>query len=318
MLRTPVCDVLGIEVPVVQAGMSTFTSAQLVAAVSNAGGLGILGALLRPADQLREEIHRIRALSDRPFGVNHVIAHLDPAALDVTFEERVPVLSTAWGDPGPLVARAHAAGMRVVHQVPTAAEAGAAARAGVDVIVGQGTDGGGHVGFVGTMPLLPAVVDAANGVPVLAAGGIVDGRGLAAALALGADGVLMGTRFLATPEAPIHPRYRDAIVRSDERTTVRTESFDRAIGMVWPGAELRAIRNRFLAEWADRPVAAGEHAAELGPAIMQALATGDMDVFPAMAGQGCGLIADVRPAAEVVRGTVREAEAVLRRLARFA
>jgi nitronate monooxygenase/enoyl-[acyl-carrier protein] reductase II len=315
MLRTRVCDVLGIDVPVVQAGMATFTSAELVAAVSNAGGLGILGALLRPADQLQAEIRRIRTLTDNPFGVNHVIAHLDPAALEVTFAERVPVLSTSWGDPTELVARAHAAGVRVIHQVPTAALAAAAARAGADVIVGQGTDGGGHVGLVGTMPLLPAVVDAAGGVPVLAAGGIVDGRGLAAALALGADGVLMGTRFLATPEAPIHRRHRDAIVAADESATVRTESFDRAIGMVWPGAEVRAIRNRFLAEWGDRPAAAGEHADELGPAIMQALLAGDMDVFPPLAGQGCGLIHDVRPAAEIVRATVSEAEAVLRRLA---
>ena len=315
MLRTRVCDVLGIDVPVAQAGMATFTSAELVAAVSNAGGLGILGALLRPVDQLRAEIRRIRALTDRAFGVNHVIAHLDPVALDATFEERVPVLSTSWGDPTALVARAHAAGVRVVHQVPTAAQAAAAARAGVDVIVGQGTDGGGHVGFVGTMPLLPAVVDAADGVPVLAAGGIVDGRGLAAALALGADGVLMGTRFLATSEAPIHPSYRAAIVGADESTTVRTAAFDRAIGMVWPGAEVRAIRNRFLADWAERPDAAGERAGELGPALMQALAAGDMNVFPAMAGQGCGLVRDVRPAAEVVRSVVAEAETVLRRLA---
>ncbi len=315
-MKTRVCDVLGIDVPVAQAGMATFTSAALVAAVSNAGGLGILGALLRPPDELRAEIHRIRALTDRPFGVNHVIAHLEPTALAVTFEERVPVLSTSWGDPTELTARAHAAGMRVVHQVPTAAQAAAAARAGVDVIVGQGTDGGGHVGLVGTMPLLPAVVDAARGVPVLAAGGIVDGRGLAAALALGADGVLMGTRFLATPEAPIHANYRDAIVGADESTTVRTEAFDRALRMVWPGAEVRAIRNAFLAEWADRPDAAGEHAAELGPALMQALFAGDMRVFPAMAGQGCGLIGDVRPAGDVVRGVVAEAEAVLRRLAR--
>ena len=141
-LRTRVCDALGIDVPILQAGMSTFTSAELVAAVSNAGGLGILGALLRPVDELRAEIHRIRARTTRPFGVNHVIAHLDPTALDVTFEERVPVLSLAWGDPAPLTARAHAAGVRVVHQVATVADAAQAAAAGVDVIVGQGTDGG--------------------------------------------------------------------------------------------------------------------------------------------------------------------------------
>jgi NAD(P)H-dependent flavin oxidoreductase YrpB (nitropropane dioxygenase family)/catechol 2,3-dioxygenase-like lactoylglutathione lyase family enzyme len=318
MLRTPVCDLLGIEAPIVQAGMATFTSAELVAAVSNAGGLGILGALLRPVDELRDQIRRIRTLTSRPFGVNHVIAHLDPTALDVTFEERVPVLSLAWGDPAPLVVRAHAAGMRVIHQVPTGAEAARAAAAGVDVIVGQGTDGGGHVGFVGTLPLLPAVVDAAQGVPVLAAGGIADGRGLAAALALGADGVLMGTRFLATLEAPIPDAWKRMIVGSDESTTVRTAAFDRAVAMVWPGAEVRAIRNAFLTEWGERSDDAGAHAAELGPRLFAAGQTGDFEVFPPMAGQSCGLIREVLPAGEVVRRTVAEAEAALRRLERIA
>lgn len=316
-MRTRACDVLGIDVPVLQAGMSTFTSAELVAAVSNAGGLGILGALLRPVDELRAEIRRTRTLTDRPFGVNHVLVHLDPTALDVTFEERVPVVSTSWGDPTDVVVRAHAAGMRVVHQVPTAAEAARAAAAGVDVIVGQGTDGGGHVGFVGTMPLVPAVVDAAAGVPVLAAGGIVDGRGLAAALALGAEGVLMGTRFLATPEAPIPERWRQLIVSSDESTTVRTAAFDRAFATPWPGAEVRAIRNLFLTDWAERPDEAAANAAELGPRLFQALATGDLDVFPPMAGQGCGLITDVLPAAEVVQRTIAEAEIALRRASRL-
>jgi enoyl-[acyl-carrier protein] reductase II len=317
-LRTRVCDVLGIDVPVLQAGMSTFTSAELVAAVSNAGGLGILGALLRPVDELRAEIRRIRTLTSRPFGVNHVIAHLDPTAFDVTLEERVPVLSLAWGDPAPLAARAHAAGMRVVHQVATAADATQAAAAGVDVIVGQGTDGGGHVGFVGTIALLPAVVDVARGIPVVAAGGIADGRGLAAALALGAEGVLMGTRFLATPEAPIPDAWRRAIVGADGSATVRTAAFDRAVAMPWPGAEVRAIRNAFLGEWAARADDAGEHASELGPRLLQALASGDVDVFPPMAGQSCGIVGEILPAAEVVRRTIAEATAVLRRLATLA
>ena len=313
-LRTRVCDVLGIDVPILQAGMSTFTSAELVAAVSNAGGLGILGALLRPVDELRAEIRRIRTLTTRPFGVNHVIAHLDPAALDVTIEERVPVLSLAWGDPTPITARAHSAGLRVAHQVATAAAAAHAAASGVDVVIGQGTDGGGHVGFVGTMALLPAVVDAARGVPVVAAGGIADGRGLAAALALGGEGVLMGTRFLATPEAPIPDTWRRAIVTADGAATVRTASFDRAVAMPWPGAEVRAIRNAFLGEWADRPDDAERHAADLGPKLMSALMAGNIDVFPPMAGQSCGLIAEILPAAEVVRRVVDEAKATLRRL----
>jgi NAD(P)H-dependent flavin oxidoreductase YrpB (nitropropane dioxygenase family) len=207
--------------------------------------------------------------------------------------------------------------MRVVHQVPTAAEAAHAAAVGVDVIVGQGTDGGGHVGFVGTLPLLPAVVDAARGVPVLAAGGIVDGRGLAAALALGADGVLMGTRFLAAAETPIPARWKELIVASDETATLRSASFDRAVAMPWPGAEVRAIRNRFLDEWGERPDDAGRRAAELGPLVMQALAAADLEIFPPMAGQGCGLIASIEPAGDLVSRTVREAEAILRRLSRL-
>jgi len=314
LLRTRVCDVLGIEAPILQAGMSTFTSAELVAAVSNAGGLGILGALLRPVDELRAEIRRIRTLTTRPFGVNHVIAHLDPAALDVTLEERVPVLSLAWGDPAPLAARAHAAGVRVVHQVATVADAAQAAAAAVDVIVGQGTDGGGHVGFVGTIALLPAVVDAARGIPVVAAGGIADGRGLAAALALGAEGVLMGTRFLATPEAPIPDAWRRAIVAADGGATVRTAAFDRAVAMPWPGAEVRAIRNAFLGEWAERPDDAERNAAYLGPQLMRALTAGDFALFPPMAGQSCGIITAVLPAGEVVNRVVAEARATLGRL----
>jgi NAD(P)H-dependent flavin oxidoreductase YrpB (nitropropane dioxygenase family) len=314
MLRTPVCDLLGIEVPIVQAGMGPLTSAELVAAVSNAGGLGILGALLRPADALRSEIRRIRELTDRPFGVNHVILFLDPAALEVTLEEQVPVLSLFWGDAAPYVPRAHAAGAKVIHQVTTAAEAASAAAAGVDVVVAQGSEAGGHVGSVGLMPLLPRVVDAVSPIPVLAAGGIADGRGLAAALALGAEGVLMGTRFLATPEAPCPAAWKQAILAASEADTVCSPVFDHAIGMPWPGAELRAIRNRFLEEWMGRDEEAAREAARLAPMLMQALQAGDMETFPPMAGQTCGLIQALTPAAQVVRDVASEAEATLRRL----
>lgn len=203
LVRTPVCELLGIETPVLQAGMSTFTSAELVAAVSEAGGLGILGALGRSADDLRVEIDRVRALTSRPFGVNHVISQLDPDAFDVTMEARPAVLSLAWGDVSEPVKRAHAAGMKVVHQVTTVDEARAAASAGADVIVAQGTEGGGHVGGRSTLPFVPIVVDAVGSTPVLAAGGIADGRGLAAALMLGAAG---GTE---RHEVPRHARGPD-------------------------------------------------------------------------------------------------------------
>jgi NAD(P)H-dependent flavin oxidoreductase YrpB (nitropropane dioxygenase family) len=313
MLRTRVCDVLGIEHPVLQAGMGLVTSPELVAAVSNAGGLGILGALHMPAGQLAQAIGRIRELTSRPFGVNHVLAHLDPAALEATIGARVPVLSLAWGDAREVTGRAHAAGLVVIHQVNTAAEAARAAAAGVDVVVAQGTDGGGHVGSVGTVALVPAAVDAAKGVPVVAAGGIADGRGLAAMLALGAEGVLMGTRFLATDEAPCPPAWKAAIVRGTEADTMRTTAFDAAVAMPWPGAALRAVRNAFLERWDGRDADAARAAAELTRELMAALERGDCDTFPAMAGQSVGLVHDVKPAAEVVREVVVQAQEALGR-----
>lgn len=317
MLRTTACDVLGIEAPIVQAGMAVVTSAELVAAVSNAGGLGILGALLRPPDALRQEIRRIRELTDRPFGVNHVIEHVDAAGLEITFEERVPVLSLAWGDPGPYLQRARDLGMKVIHQVNTARQGARAAAAGVDLIVAQGADGGGHVGAVGTMALVASVVDATHPVAVLAAGGIADGRGLAVALALGAQGVLMGTRFLATQEAPCPPAWKQQILAATEADTVSSTAFDRAMSTDWPGAVLRAVRNRFLDEWVGREEEVAREAARLGPMLMRAFEAGDMEIFPPMAGQSCGLIRDLPPAAQVVREVAAQAEETLRRLSRL-
>jgi len=183
-LRTPVCLLLGINVPVVQGGMATYTSAELVAAVSNAGGLGIIGALRRSVDELRDEIQQVRRLTSRPFGVNHVVCLADSDAIELTLAERVPVLSLSWGRATDLTRRAHEAGIKVLHQVNTPEEAGQVAADGADVIVAQGTEGGGHVGVMSTLPLVPQVVDAVDGVPVLAAGGIADGRGLAAAIML--------------------------------------------------------------------------------------------------------------------------------------
>ena len=228
------------------------------------------------------------------------------------------MLSLAWGDPAPFVARAHAAGMRVVHQVPTAAEARARCggrrrrRSSVRAPTAAVTSASSV-----RCRSCRRVVDAAGGVPVLAAGGISDGRGLAAALALGADGVLMGTRFLATPEAAIPGRLAEdhrRVRRDHDGTHGRHRP---RLALVWPGAEVRAIRNAFLAEWADRPDAAGTHAAELGPQVFGALMAGDFSIFPPMAGQGCGLIHDIVRRGEVVRRTVEEARAVLQRLARL-
>src|SRR5579864_8533259 len=187
-MHTPVCDLLGIDVPIVQAGMARCTTPELVAAVSNAGGLGIIAGRGMTADQLRHEIRRVRELTSRPFGVNHIVCLVDRAALDVTLAQRVPVLSLSWGLAADVTYQAHEAGLKVVHMVSTPEEAGQVSSDGADVIVAQGTEGGGHVGQMATLALVPQVVDVVGTVPVLAAGGIADGRGLAAMLMLGAQG----------------------------------------------------------------------------------------------------------------------------------
>ena len=303
-LHTPVCNLLGIETPIVQAGMSKgYTSAELVAAVSEAGGLGILGALFRGAEELRSEIIRTRELTSRPFGVNHVISQLDREAFEVTLEEQPALLSLAWGDGTELTEHAHQHGIRVIHQVTTVEEAEAVVAGGADVIVAQGTEGGGHVGGISTLPLVPAVVDAVAPTPVLAAGGIADGRGLAAALMLGAQGALIGTRFLATPEAPVSGRLRDALLASPGSDTVASKFLDDVLGLDWPGAQLRTLRHALLDEWADRPGQWNDSADQLRPSLQNALSTGEF----VLAGEAAGLIHDILPAGSLVRRIAQEA-----------
>jgi NAD(P)H-dependent flavin oxidoreductase YrpB (nitropropane dioxygenase family) len=306
-LRTHVCDVLAIEIPILQAGMSSYTTPELVAAVSNAGGLGIIGALSRTPDELREEIEKVRELTSRPFGVNHVVSQIDPAAVDVTLELRVPVLSLSWGRAREITRRAREAGIKVVHQVNTPEEAGQVAADGADVIVAQGTEGGGHVGGMSTLPLVPQVVDVVNAVPVLAAGGIADGRGLAAVLLLGAQGALIGTRFLATPEASGHGHSKDVILNALGSQTVASKFFDDVRGVRWPGALVRSIRNPLLDRWGLRQQDWALAADQIRPSLEAALAAGDF----VLAGESAGLIHDIVPAGELVQRIAREAEALL-------
>src|SRR5579864_8634206 len=227
MLKTRICELFGIEHPVVLGGMASGTNAEMVAAVSNAGGLGIygLGSGRRqpPPAAVAEEI---RALTNQPFGLNMLLFMADNDSIAATLATRVRVFSTSWPAPdqqlGPLFAAAHDVGARVLHQVSTVQEAQRAAEAGADAIVAQGTEGGGHVGLMGTLPLVRMVVRAVAPLPVIAAGGIADGAGLAAALMLGADGVLLGTRFLASVESPLPAGYRQAICDSDGHDTFLT------------------------------------------------------------------------------------------------
>ena len=319
MLRTRVCELLNIEHPVVLGGMASATAAALVAAVSNAGGLGIQGcARMSPAD-IAAAARAIRDKTVRPFGLNLLLFCADEEDLAAALAAKPPVFSTAWAWPEQnlreVFARAHAAGSKVLHMVSAVAEAQRAAEAGADAIVAQGTEGGGHVGLMGTVALVPQVVRAVSPLPVLAAGGIATGAGLAAALALGAEGVLLGTRFLATPEAPVAEGYKRAILESDGHDTVLTEIPDVARGSVWPGAYSRVVRNRLIETWSGREGELRARRSEVGAAMKRAFEAGDRDAAPLFIGQDAGLIDAIEPAGDVVHRIVREAEAILRRLA---
>ncbi|MDX6744196.1 nitronate monooxygenase [Actinocorallia sp. A-T 12471] len=323
-LGTALCARLGMRVPVVQAPIGSACTAELVAAVAAAGGLGMLSVTWMRTAEIRESLRRIRALTSGPFGVNAVLAFAVEEKIELCLAAGVRVVSTFWGDPAPYVERIHGAGAVHLHTVSSAAEAVAAVEAGVDVVVAQGVEAGGHVrGGVPTMVLVPAVVDAVGDVPVIAAGGIADGRGLAAALVLGAQGVWMGTRFLAAREAATHEVYRDRVIGAAETSAVRTLAFDGG----WPDAPHRALENSTLRAWEaagrpgspDRP---GEgDVVATGPDGTAYLRYGDMMPLPGMAGDleamalyaGCsaGLVHEVEPAAEIVARVVDEARGLL-------
>ena len=330
MLQTRFCERFGVAAPIVVAPMGPdLTGPELVAAVSNAGGFGILQAQLCPPPSLREQITYLRTLTDQPFGVNFVLHFPHHAGIQVCIDERVAALSFFWGDPSEFVAPAHDAGIAVLHQVGSVEAAVRAQRAGVDVIIAQGIEAGGHVaGEVSTMVLLPRIVDAVTPALVLAAGGIADARGLAAALCLGADGVVMGTRFLATPEANAHPMYKAGLVAASEEDTVRTILF----GYGWPHAPHRTLRTPFVREWvarenetqdsrSDEPIIGRtfvsgaeipiQRFASMPPNIH---ATGDIESMSLLAGQSVGLIDEIRPAAEILRETINGAERLIREL----
>lgn len=324
VLRTPVCDLLNIEYPVFQAGMGWVARADLAAAVSSAGGLGCIGAgSSMEAAELREEIRSVRAQTDRPFGVDILFATIAPklneavrytdkvaAMVDVVFEERVPVLISGLGSPKGVVAQAKERGIVVMSVVGAVRHAQKAVADGVDVVIASGSDGGGHVGAVGTAALIPAVVDAVS-VPVLAGGGLADGRGLVAAMALGAQGVWMGTRFIASREARAHDNYKQKIAGTDSSGTIVTRAHS--------GKTCRLIRNGFTDSWTGREAEIepyplqGMHVGH--PASQRGRIEGDVENGVLPAGQGSGLIQDVPSAGSIVRAVVDEANSVLSNLA---
>lgn len=331
VLRTPLCDRLGIDVPIVQAPVGSAVTPQLVAAVAEAGGLGVLASTWRGPEQTRRDIHLVRQLTARPFAVNLVldprVCDTVPETLAVCLAEGVPIISTFWGDPAPVNERIRQAGAVHLHTVGSVPEAVAAVDGGVDVVVARGWEAGGHVrGSTTTMVLVPAVVDAVAPVPVMAAGGIGDGRGVAAALALGAQGVWLGTRFLATEEAFTHDVYRRHLLEATAEEAVHTYCFDGG----WPRAAHRALRNATLRRW----VEAGSPAAPGRPGEGDVVAvdaagrahhryedlmplpgmTGDLAEMALYAGQSVHFVHDVRPAARVLRDIAAQAAAVMAQL----
>jgi len=315
-LRTKVTELLGIDHPVVLGGMgSGATGHALVAAVSAAGGLGTLSAsFVDPAAQ-RAEVEAIRAQTDRPFGLNHLLCFVNEERFAASLQLQPRVMATAWPwstqDIASYFSRAHDAGALVMHMVSGVPEAERAADAGADVIVAQGTEGGGHVGWMGSMALVPMVVRAVAPIPVLAAGGVADGAGLAAALALGAEGVLLGTRFLASLESPVPDGFKRTILESDGHDTLLTEIPDIAAGRVWPGAMSRVRRNRFVERWAGREWELRQFRDQVGPSVNEARLRDDTQEYTLGTGQTAGLISDLKPAAEIVREIVEQAEAII-------
>ena len=323
MLRTALCELLGIDHPVIQAGMGPFGSdATLAAAVSNAGAIGTLGGAGRSDEDLRKQLSELRDLTARPFIVNFTQPFLQehPEAFDVALEASPPVMSLALGDPGELPKRAHDAGALFVQQVHTVEQARLVAERAVDVIIAQGTEAGGFTGTVAMPVLVPQVVDAVSPIPVVAAGGIADGRGLAAALVLGAQGVNMGTRFLASEEASIAESWKRAILDAQSQDAVKADVWDDIFPKPGGGAfdvVPRSLRTPFIEEWSGRRDEAAKRVEILQGEIWSGVNEGEMDRFVPFTGQVAGLIREILPAGEIVRGLISQAEETLQHAGRL-
>lgn len=320
MLRTRFTEMFGLDHPVMSAPMALHSGGTLAGAVSRAGGLGSFGGV-HPAkgpDWLKAEIDLIRNATDRPFGVGFITAFLGftEPLFEAAVAERPAVIAFSFGEPAPWIDRAKAGGASVMCQVQTPAEGDEAVAAGADVLVAQGNEAGGHTGTMGLLPLLTRLVATHPDTPVLAAGGIADGRSLAAVLAAGADGAWVGTAFLATPEAvEVHDIHKRLIVESDGADTVFTRAYDIVSGLPWPpeiGERVR--RNAFTDEWSEREAELRDRREDFAadPGANPFEAEPDPDTDSVLFGQSAGAISSVRPAADVLRAVCDEAEQVLR------
>ena len=318
-IRTPICDLLGIEYPILLAGMGGVSFAELAAAVSNGGGFGTLGMAGRSTAEIKDEIRKTRDLTDKPFGVDLLAAvpeSLERTA-DIIIEGGAKAFISGLGVPPPhLVKKFHDAGLKVMNVSGTVRHAKSAEAGKLDAVVAQGTEAGGHTGRIAGLALIPQVVDAVK-IPVIAAGSIVDGRGLAAALALGAQGVLMATRFIAATEAHAGGMYKQVIVDAGDEDTIVTRSYS--------GKTMRVFKNEWVADWEKRPQ-------DIQPFPAQAMISTQAGVMGGIGGQiegldikrsafamgqGAGAIHDVKPAREIIAEMIAQAEEVIARMSRY-
>jgi nitronate monooxygenase len=313
-IRTALTEAFGLQYPIVSAPMGSVSGGRLAAAVSNNGGLGLVGGGYGDPEWLRTELSLVRHEARRAWGVGLITWHATSEMVELALSYEPHAFMLSFGDPGPYVPAIKEAGCKLICQVQDVEGALEAKAAGADLIVAQGTEAGGHgAERASTLPLVPAVIDAVSTTSVLAAGGIADGRGLAAALMLGAQGVLIGTRFYASIEAIGHERVKERIVAARGSETRRTRVFDVVRGLEWPEDYTgRALRNRFLERWDGQEE---ELAAALnveGEAFREAMRDGDTDIAMIWCGEAADLISDVPTAAELVRRIGAEAEACLR------
>lgn len=312
-IRTELTERFGLEYPIFLAPMGSISGGRLAAAVSNAGALGIVGGGYGEPVWMRNELSVAGSETERPWGVGLITWHATRETVELALQYEPDVFMLSFGDPRPYVSTIKATGCALICQVQDVSDARAAKEAGADIIVAQGTEAGGHGASRATLPLVPAVVDAVAPTPVLAAGGIVDGRGLAATLMLGARGVLMGTRFYAATEASGHQRAKERIVAARGGDTQRTRVFDIVRGHEWPEPYTgRALHNTFLERWDGREEDLAAALDTETPAFQTAVREGDVDTAMVWAGEAVDLISDLAPAAELVARIGAEAEACLR------
>jgi len=312
MLKTAICDLLGIEYPILQGGMAWVATAELAAAVSNAGGLGIIGAGNMPADLVRKEIQKAKKLTDKPYGVN--VMFMSPfleEIMEVVMEERVPVITTGAGNPGKYIPALKEIGTKVIPVVASVALAKRLERLGVDAIIAEGTESGGHIGEITTMALVPQVVDAVK-IPVIAAGGIANSRGVLAALSLGAQGVQLGTIFICAEECTAHENYKKAVIKAGDRDTLAT-------GLT-TGHPVRVLRNKLSRQFEEmeRKGAPLEELDKMGVGrLRQAVVDGDTEWGSVMLGQSAGMVKEIKPAKEIIEGIMTSVEKEMERLQRI-